>query len=92
MATKVHALLRASHVQTDGAQVRHDGVLLVAATPEHTQDSARELRHDGPAKRQPKPSVARVADLACAHVRPRRLGLGFVVPVDQRLDAMIRFG
>jgi hypothetical protein len=33
-----------------------------------------------------------MTDLAGTYVRPRRLGLRFVVPVDQRLDVMIRFG
>lgn len=91
VGTEVHArlLLAGANIHADGAQVRHDGGLLHLATPEQAQDSAWELGLDSPPEGQPQPPVAWVAQLAAAHVRPGRLGLGLVVFVDQPLDAML---
>ena len=90
--TEVHARLLlscATHIEADGAQVRHDGGLLHLAPAEQAQDAARELWLHGPPEGQPQPAVAWVAQLAAAHVRPWRLGQRLVMLVDLGLDAML---
>ena len=72
VSTEVHArlLLAGANVHANGTQVRHDGGLLHLAPAEQAQDAARKLWLHGPPEGQPQPAVARVAQLAAAHVRP----------------------
>ena len=94
MAAKVYFELgrHFADIEADGTQVADDVGLFLMAAPEKTQDATREARLHSPAKVQPQPPVAHMAQRTGTQVWARHLGLLFVVLVNQRLDGNIWFG
>lgn len=71
MTAEYHAALRLGYINANSPQVANDDVLFIMPTPEQTQHPAWERLLHRPAKRQPKPSLAVVAQEAPAKVAAR---------------------
>jgi hypothetical protein len=68
---------------SDGFQISRYDVFLVVAAPEQPLDATGELLTHRPAKRQPEPAVAGMAQHGAAEVQTRLVRLGSVMFVDQ---------
>jgi len=66
---------RLADVDANGPQVADNLRLLVLATAKQSQDTTGETGCDRPAKRQPQPPGARVAEHAAAQVLAKPLGV-----------------
>jgi hypothetical protein len=71
VTAKFKMRLRRVHRDTGKLKVGKDCGLFFLSAPEQAQHPSFMLLHDCPAKTEPKPAVARVAEQAGSHVRPR---------------------
>ena len=83
---------RMARYKADGFEIVRDNVLLIVTTPKQAANTTGKLFTYCPAKRQPEPAVARMAQHRAAQVQTRFVRLAGVVFVNQIGNAVNGWG